>query len=107
MADYRSILKLLDEGAGDSKGKAVPTLEEQAARDRESDRVMREKMAKWATLIVTGQLGAMNLCLICIGAGWMKIEDATFKWYMAETFGALLGVCYVVFKYLFPERKQS
>lgn len=106
MADFRSILKALDEQSGESNGKAVPTLDEQVARDRESDRAMREKMAKWAAWIVSGQLAAMNILLFLLASGCAKLENDTFKWYMGETFGSLLGVCYIVFKYLFPERKQ-
>jgi hypothetical protein len=87
--------------AGPSLSRVDP-LQQSILDTEKANRELRKPLAMWAIWVATGQLAVMNACLVLLGWGVIKFESTLFHWYMAETFGALLGVAHVVFKYLFP-----
>lgn len=91
----------------ESSAQTVHPLDQALIDTEAANRQLRVPMARWATRTAAIQLLCMNLFLGCIGFGWMKFDDGMFKWYMAETFGSLLGVAWVVFAYLFPTNSTT
>ena len=71
-------------------------LDRQTELDRESDRSLREKYARWFALILVVQLVAMNVILAFVGINVMKFDAVTLQIFMGGTFAEVFGIVFVI-----------
>lgn len=84
--------------------KADP-LTTQKVKDAESDRLLKEKYAKYFILILVVQLLIMNYVFIFAGLKVLEFEKWTLDLYMGGTLAEVFGIVLVITKNLFPPKK--
>ena len=81
-------------------------LTEQEVEDRRQDREQRKQYAFWSYCLMVGQLLVLNALMCGVGLGCIEYSDYLFHAYVVATFGEIVGVVYLVAKYLFPARNS-
>ncbi|MGH7564045.1 MAG: hypothetical protein ACREK5_06450 [Gemmatimonadota bacterium] len=74
---------------------------EQHVMDLEADRRLRVRYAQRIFWLLVGQLIFMNVIFFLGGAGYLEYNERTFQIYMGGTLGEVLGIVWVIVRYLF------
>ena len=102
LEDLVSQLDALASGLPDTQ-RLDPILAEDV-EDLRQDREQRKLYAKWAYCLMVGQLIVLNALMGGVGVGCLEYDKYLFHAYVLATFGEIVGVVYLVAKYLFPAR---
>lgn len=90
-----------DPGASHQITQLDPERKERIA-DKQSDRDLKRRYAKYFLFILAGQLVVMNSVFMAHGFGWLDYDKYVLHLYMGGTLLEIFGVVLVITRSLFP-----
>ncbi len=79
---------------------------EQTTEDSRANRQLRKQYAEWFAIGLGIQLLIMNIIIILVGAGCLKLGDATLQIFMGGTLLEVFGIVSIITLNLFPKKYQ-
>jgi hypothetical protein len=74
-------------------------------RDFEQDIALKKTYARWLLVAMSVQIGFANLGFFCYGiANEWRIEPVVMQFWLSAAVVQVIGIVYVIARYLFPRR---
>jgi hypothetical protein len=84
------------------RGKHQRTIVNVWKQQQDQDRQMRKLYATWLMVAISVQVVAINVILILLGCGVLKLEQWTANTFVMAAFAEISALVLLVVKYLFP-----